>query len=126
MKKILLTTAALGVLALGSPAFGADLPMKAAARPVPVYDWTGIYFGAFGGYAFGNQNLVNSTGLAGFANYTANWETHGAFGGGEAGYNWQLGNVVFGIEGDGAGSKIAGRDNFALTDVNGNPMDDFN
>lgn len=126
MKKILFTTVVLGVLALGSPALAADLPMKAAPPPVRVYDWTGFYFGGFGGYAFGNQNLNNATGPAGFANFTANWETHGPFGGGEVGYNWQMGNVVFGIEADGAGTNIQGRDNFALTDVNGAPMDDFN
>ena len=126
MKRILLTTVSLGVLALGSPALAADLPLKAAPPPVPVYDWTGFYVGGFGGYAFGNQNLNNALGPAGFANFTTNWETHGAFGGGEAGYMWQLGSVVFGIEADGAGSNIQGRDNFALADVNGAPMDDFN
>ena len=126
MKKILLTAAALGALALGSPALAADLPMKAAAPVVPVYDWSGFYVGGFGGYAFGNQNLVNAQGLAGFANFTSNWETHGAFGGGEAGYNWQMGTVLVGIVADAAGTNIQGRNNFGLTDVNGAPMDDFN
>ncbi len=60
MKKILLSTASLGVLALGSPALGADLPMKALPPPAAVYDWTGFYVGGFGGYAFGNQNLNNA------------------------------------------------------------------
>ena len=126
MKRILFTTVSLGVLALGSQAAAADLPVKAGPAPVPVYDWSGFYVGGFGGYAFGNQNLNNALGPAGFANFTTNWETHGAFGGGEIGYNWQSGNIVFGIEADGAGSNIQGRDNFALTDVNGLPMDDFN
>jgi len=126
MKTILLTTAALGALALATPALAADLPAKAPAAAL-VYDWTGVYIGGFGGYGFGNQNLNNATGPAfGFANYTANWETHGAFGGGEIGYNWQSGNLVFGVEADGAGSNIQGQDNFALTDVNGLPMNDFN
>jgi outer membrane immunogenic protein len=100
--------------------------MKAAARPVPAYDWSGFYIGGYGGYGFNNQNLNNALGPAGFANFTTNWETHGAFGGGEAGYNWMMGNILFGIEGDAAGTNIQGRDNFALTDVNGAPMDDFN
>jgi outer membrane immunogenic protein len=126
MKRILLTALSLGALALGSPALGADLPLKAAPRPVPVYDWSGFYVGGFGGYAFGNQNLVNPNGLVGFAPFTSNWETHGGFGGGEIGYNWQMGNVVFGLEADGAGTNIQGRNNFGLVDVNGAPMDDFN
>jgi outer membrane immunogenic protein len=126
MKKIFLTTVSLGVLAFGSSALAADLPMKAPPAAALVYDWTGAYVGGFGGYAFGNQNLNNALGPAGFANFTTNWETHGAFGGGEIGYNWQSGNLVFGVEADGAGTNIQGRDNFALADVNGAPMDDFN
>jgi outer membrane immunogenic protein len=127
MKRILHTTVALGVLTLGATAHAADLPMKAAAPVVPVYDWSGFYVGGFGGYAFGNQNLNNALGPnPGFANFTSNWETHGAFGGGEAGYNWQMGTVLFGIEADAAGTNIQGRNNFGLTDVNGAAMDDFN
>jgi outer membrane immunogenic protein len=126
MKRILLTTVSLGVLALGTPALAADLPLKARPAPVTVYDWSGVYVGGFGGYGFGNQNLNNALGPVGFAPFTANWETHGAFGGAEAGYNWQSGNMVFGIEGDVAGTNIQGRDNFALTDAGGLPMDDFN
>jgi outer membrane immunogenic protein len=114
MKQFLLTTVSLGVLALGSPAFGADLPFKARPAVPTVYDWTGFYIGGFGGYAFGNHNLNNALGPAGFADFTANWESHGAFGGGEIGYNWQSGNLIFGIEADGAGSGIQGNDNFAI------------
>jgi outer membrane immunogenic protein len=111
MKRILLTTVALGGLALDSPALGADLPMYRKA-PAPVYDWSGFYVGGFGGYAFGNHNLVFPPGPNnGFANFDLNWESHGAFGGGEVGYNWQSGNLVFGIEADGAGGNINGNDN---------------
>jgi outer membrane immunogenic protein len=116
MKRILLTTMALGGLALGSPALGADLPMYSKARPVaaPVYDWSGFYIGGFGGYGFGNQNVVQPGVNNGFANFNANFESHGPFGGGEIGYNWQSGNLVFGLEADGAGTNIQGNDNFAL------------
>jgi outer membrane immunogenic protein len=114
MKRILLTAAAHGVLALGSPALGADLPMysKAPKRVAAVYDWTGFYVGGFGGYAFGDHNLVFPPGPNnGFADFDLNWESHGAFGGGEIGYNWQSGHLVFGIEADGAGGNINGNDN---------------
>lgn len=126
MKRVLLTTVSLGVLGLGAPALAADLPLKAAPAPAAVYDWTGFYVGGFGGYGFGNQNLNNALGPAGFANFTTNWESHGAFGGGEIGYNWQSGNIVFGVEADGAGSSIRGNDNFALTDAFGAAMNDAN
>ncbi|WP_024511705.1 outer membrane beta-barrel protein [Bradyrhizobium sp. ARR65] len=114
MKRIPLTTVALGALALGTPAFAADLAVKAPLRAPLIYDWSGFYVGGFGGYGFGNQNVNNATGPAGFADFTANFESHGPFGGGEIGYNWQSGNLVFGVEVDGAGTNIQGNDNFAL------------
>jgi outer membrane immunogenic protein len=110
MKQILLTTVALGALALVSPAIAADIAVKAPVIAAPVYDWSGFYFGGFGGYAFGNHNLNNPQGLNGFANFTSNWESHGPFGGGEIGYNWQIGDLIFGLEADGAGTNINGTD----------------
>lgn len=116
MKRFLLTTASLCALGLASPALAADLPIygKAPAMATPAYDWSGFYVGVFGGYGLGNHNLNNATGPAGFANFTANYDSAGALGGGEAGYNWQSGNIVFGIEATGFGSNINGGDNFAL------------
>jgi outer membrane immunogenic protein len=122
MKRILLITVSLGVLALGSPVLGADLPMYSKAPAVAsVYDWTGFYIGGFGGYAFGNHNLNNATGPVGNANFTANWESHGVLGGGEVGYN-QSGTLVFGVEGDGFGASVAGNDNFALGSNDANKL----
>jgi outer membrane immunogenic protein len=115
MKRVLLATVALGALALGSQAMAADLPVKAAPLAPPTYDWSGFYVGGFGGYGFGNQNINNSTGPAGFANFTANFESHGPMAGGEIGYNWMVTrDIMFGLEGDGAWTNIRGNDNFAL------------
>jgi len=116
MKKILLTTVALGALGLMSPALAADLPIygKAPAVATPAYDWSGFYVGVFGGYAWGNHNLNNAVGAgAPFANFTNNYESEGGFGGGEIGGNWQSGNVVVGIEADAFGADIKGDDAFA-------------
>jgi outer membrane immunogenic protein len=84
MKRILFTTAALGVLGLMSPALGADLPAysKAPVVATPLYDWSGFYVGVFGGGGFGNHNLNNA----------------------------QSGNIVFGVEADGFWSGIKGSD----------------
>jgi outer membrane immunogenic protein len=115
MKRVLLTTVALGALALGGQAMAADLAVKAAPLAPPTYDWSGFYIGGFGGYGFGNQNINNATGPAGFANFTANFESHGPMAGGEVGYNWMVTrDIMFGLEGDGAWTNIRGNDNFAL------------
>jgi outer membrane immunogenic protein len=126
MQTKLLITAALAALALGTPALAADLAVKAPPVAAPVYNWGGAYIGGFAGYGFGNQNLNNGSGPAGYADYTANWETHGPMAGGEIGYNWQSGQFVFGVEANGAWTNIQGFDNYALTDVNGNAVNDAN
>jgi outer membrane immunogenic protein len=127
MKRILLTTVSLGVLGLLSPALGADLPTysKAPSIAAPVYDWSGFYVGGFGGGGFGNHNVNNALGPnTPFADYTANYSSTGGVAGGEAGYNWQSGSIVVGLEGDLFWSGIKGNDaaavaagNFAITSV---------
>src|SRR3984893_17729499 len=98
MKRILFTTVSIGVLGLMSPALAADLPVysKAPAIAKPMYDWSGFYVGVFGGGGFGNHNLNNALGPAGFANFTANYSSKGGTGGGEAAHNVQSGNYMVG------------------------------
>jgi outer membrane immunogenic protein len=112
MKRILFTTVAFGVLGLIAPALAADLPSYSKAPPVVAlaYDWSGFYVGVFGGGGYGNHNLNNALGPAGFANFTINYSSSGGIAGGEAGYNWQSGNIVLGVEGDGFWSGIRGSD----------------
>jgi outer membrane immunogenic protein len=123
MKRILFTTVALGALGLMSPALGADLPAYTKAPVVvsPMYDWSGFYVGVYGGGGFGNHNLNNANGMgAPFANFTVNYDSSGAIGGGEAGYNVQSGNIVVGVEADGFWSGIKGGD--ANQFFAGNPL----
>jgi outer membrane immunogenic protein len=112
MKRILFTTVSLGVLGLLSPALGADLPTysKAPSISAPVYDWNGFYFGGFGGGGYGNHNVNNALGNTGFAPFTANYTSIGGVAGGEAGYNWQSGSYMVGLEGDLFWSGIKGND----------------
>jgi outer membrane immunogenic protein len=112
MKRILFTTVSLAALGLISPALAADLPVytKAPALAAPQYDWSGFYVGVFGGGGYGNHNVNNANGPAGFANFTANYTSQGGIAGGEAGYNWQSGNIVLGVEADGFWSGVRGSD----------------
>jgi outer membrane immunogenic protein len=110
MKRILFTAVSLGMLGVLSPAQAADLPY-AKAPPPSVYDWTGAYVGVFGGGGFGNHNVNNTNGQAvPFADFTANYTSQGGLAGGEAGYNWQSGNYLVGVEGDLFWSGIKGND----------------
>ncbi|HEV2159629.1 outer membrane protein [Bradyrhizobium sp.] len=89
MKKIFLASACL--LALTGAASAADLAArpytKAPVAVASVYNWTGFYLGIVGGGAWQNASDI---------------KMKGGFVGGTAGYNWQTGNVVFGVEADGA------------------------
>lgn len=103
MKKYLLSgVAALGLLAAGA-ASAADLPSRkgpvVAPVYVPVFTWTGFYVGANAGYAWGQ---VDSTGL-GVLSFK---DPDGFTGGGQVGYNYQMGNVVLGLEADFQGADL--------------------
>jgi len=64
MKRFLLS--ALGLVAVGvaAPASAADLYKKAPPPPpapvVPIYDWTGFYIGANGGWGQANASLTDA------------------------------------------------------------------
>jgi outer membrane immunogenic protein len=102
MKKLLLGT--IGLVALAAPAFAADLPqrpepVKAPAVVMPyLYDWTGFYIGANGGYG-GNRACWGNINIAGTLFPTEGCNTKwGGMVGGQVGYRWQFGGVVFGLE----------------------------
>jgi outer membrane immunogenic protein len=101
MKKVLLGV--IGFTALATPAFAADLPQRpVAAAPAVVlpylYDWTGFYIGANGGYG-SNRACWGSFG-AGLIADGCNSKSGGLFGG-QGGYRWQFGQMVFGLEAEG-------------------------
>lgn len=89
---------ALGVV-LGSQAYAADLPVKAAPHamfnPAPVTTWTGFYVGGNIGYGWANADRNHPT-TSGVTSETLD----GIVGGGQIGYNWQTGRWVLGIEAD--------------------------
>ena len=112
-KSLLLTTTA--TLALASAALAADLPARRAPPApyvvAPVFTWTGFYIGGNAGYAFSDNNRITTTGQAA-ANITTvalgarpglvALDQDGFTGGGQIGYNQQIGNFVIGIEADAA------------------------
>lgn len=95
MKSSFLAGAALSVLVLTVSAQAADLPRRAAPAyapmAVPVFTWTGFYGGINGGWGFGS---FQGRGPA------LPSDPSGGLIGGTVGYNYQMGNFVFGLEGD--------------------------
>jgi outer membrane immunogenic protein len=105
MRSLLLAATAL--TAFSAVASAADLPARSAApAPViyaPIFTWTGFYVGLNAGYGWQNSsdvtfyNTVTNT----FVTVSNTSNSDGGFvGGGQLGYNWQMGQIVFGAEAD--------------------------
>lgn len=93
-----LLTAALVAVAL--PAQAADMKapaMQAQAAAGP--SWQGFYLGGHAGYGFGDIKALDEF----------KFEPNGFVGGGQAGYNWQYGQLVAGVEVD--ATWLGNRDN---------------
>ncbi len=92
MKRLVSGAAALLIAGWMASAQAADIPYGSRVpytvnQPLNIYSWAGPYLGANLGYAWGSVDH-NPTKPSGFA------------GGAQAGYNWQTGPWVFGVEGD--------------------------
>ena len=108
--------AAVGIVGL-SAANAADLPTrKAAPEPVyapPPYSWTGFYVGVNAGgiWGSGSTNVTGSPAFIGLGPALVpssfNSSSSGAFvGGGQIGYDYQVGAGVFGVEADIDGTSL--------------------
>lgn len=103
----------------------AAVPSMVAAAPLPtappVYNWTGPYVGFAGGYAWGHSDhndagipctLFGSCGTTLLAPMTATGAAAlspaGGLFGGLAGYSWQAGSWVYGVEFDYFGGNVRG------------------
>lgn len=95
MKRFILS-ASVGLFAIMavSPSSAADLPpsppaykapVYPSAPPTPIFSWTGFYIGANAGYVWAPE----------FAD-----DANGFVGGGQYGYNYQIGSFIFGVEAD--------------------------
>jgi outer membrane immunogenic protein len=108
-----------GVLAVGI-AEAADLqvqrpappPQRAYAPPPPrSFDWTGFYIGANGGWGGGRSRFnFDDLGVS-----SGHFGVNGWQAGGTAGFNYQVGHVVFGVESDMDWSNISGNTNCPMT-----------
>jgi len=92
---------ALAGLILSSAAQAADIPppVYKGVRPVVAYyNWTGFYVGISGGYGFGDSTWSTPVATLSPAGYLI---------GGTIGYNYQVGSLVWGLEGDWSWADIS-------------------
>ncbi|MFL5128835.1 MAG: outer membrane protein, partial [Microvirga sp.] len=87
---------------------------------VPVFTWTGFYVGVNAGYGWNANDSITVGGVR------FDLDDEGGFvGGAQAGYNYQIGSFVVGLEGDIQYADFGGDDRFDF-DRDGIADDDFN
>ncbi len=119
-KNTIASIAVLGTFAVAGEALAADLAARpyVKAPPAPVFTWTGGYVGGQVGAGWGtsqtdvdvgntfigppiNQNVNQLlAGNLGLSVPLPQVQMNGFLGGLQAGYNWQSGVLVYGVEGD--------------------------
>lgn len=103
---------ALGVLGLSSHhAAGAD--RQPPADPAPAASsailWSGLYIGAAGGYGWGGSETCAGRNSPPCQPRFPHFDITGGTLGGTAGYNWQVGRTVLGVEADVSWADIKGQ-----------------
>ncbi|MBV8838733.1 MAG: porin family protein [Alphaproteobacteria bacterium] len=108
-----------GTALFGTAAFAADLSRPVYKAPpagvLPAaYDWTGFYVGGHIGYGWAKNTYTDPFVLLNLSDTSAN----GILGGGQVGFNYQVNQFVFGVEGDMSATGIKGGPTFGATNFN--------
>lgn len=99
-RKTLVAGAFLGAVSMVTPALAADPTYW--DQPSSSFNWSGFYVGAHGGWGSGDYDYIFPSGV------NVGASTSGGFGGIQAGYNWDLGGIILGAEGDLSFGSISG------------------
>ena len=109
---------------------GKEMKPVAAPMPAPECLWTGFYVGAKLGWGWNTGDVFNFP-LPDPVTFNqvpvdAHPDANGFIGGGELGYNWQIGRFVLGVETDFSGADVDGRDTVEpLFNLPGGPGDEI-
>jgi outer membrane immunogenic protein len=122
VKKFVVVASAFAAFGFVNSASAADMPVKAPVYATPVvapYNWTGWYAGVNAGFGWGSNNQARNDScaepsgsglcvvyLSGGGFPPVSLKPEGFIGGGQVGYNWQVANLVWGVEADFQGSGI--------------------
>ena len=99
----ILALAAAGLVGLTVVASAADLPSRSAPAPAPLaipYSWSGFYVGVNAGYGLSDHAHRPTCTAACAPTPSLNTDRDGFVGGGQLGYNQQIGRYLAGIEAD--------------------------
>src|SRR6266700_2796990 len=111
MKKFLLATVGLVALGMVAPASAADLAARPYTKAPPmiaaIYDWSGFYVGANGGWG-SSRNCWDFLPVAGGVTPEGCHDATGGVAGGQIGYRWQSAGWVFGLEAQGDWADLRG------------------
>jgi len=131
-RRLLLSATALSTVAMSvSVANAADIAAAPVVAAVPYYNWTGFYIGGHFGGGWGRDGFTETAcggtagfvcgpnhvkgalddttvGLAGSIGDVGSHQFSGALGGVQAGYNWQIGRFLVGVEGQFSWSDMKG------------------
>jgi len=112
MKKFLLGAAGFVALVLTAPASAADLAARPYTKAPPmiaaIYDWSGFYIGANGGWGSSRNCWDVLPPFAVVATAEGCHDATGGVAGGQVGYRWQSGGWVFGLEAQGNWADLRG------------------
>jgi outer membrane immunogenic protein len=113
MKTFYLGAVALIALGLVAPASAADLAARPYTKaPLPmmaaIYDWSGLYIGANGGWGSSRKCWDAGTFGPAFIGDEGCHNATGGLAGGQIGYRWQSSAWVFGLEAQGDWADLRG------------------
>ena len=112
MKRFLQVTVGLVALSFAAPASAADLAArpytKAPAMIAAVYDWSGFYIGANGGWGSSHKCWDFTNPAGGFLAAEGCHDASGGVAGGQIGYRLQSSSWVFGVEAQGDWANLRG------------------
>ena len=102
---LLSAVAALVVMPAAQAADLGGAPVRRSTKDAPhappsVFSWSGIYVGTHLGYGWSDVDWENVSSSLGGSGWLA---------GGQIGYNWQRGALVFGVEADASATWADGR-----------------
>src|SRR4051794_27738139 len=128
MKKLIAVAAGTLALGLSAPASAADMAARPYTKAPPmvaaIYDWSGFYIGANGGWG-SSRNSWDS--VAPFlVGPEGSHDATGGVAGGQIGYRWQTGTWVWGLEAQGDWADLRGSNISSIFgDTNQSKIDAF-